>query len=189
MARKTFFRLLYWFRNTPWDSGISPPELYRFLENQPPGRSLDLGCGTGTNVITMAEYGWRAAGVDFVPRAIRIARRKSHQRGLAEKVAFLAGDVLSPNSFQGEYDLILDIGCFHGFSDQEARIYAQNVAKHLAVGGSLLLYAHLREGRDSEHGATEANLKMLEEYLALSWREDGEESSRPAAWLEFVKAA
>ena len=187
MARKAFFTFLYWFRKTPWDTGITPPEVLRFLENKSPGRALDLGCGTGTNVIALAEHGWQATGIDFVPRAIRVARRKARRQGLSGRAAFFVGDALSSDSFQGKFNLILDIGCFHGFSEIDAEICARNITAHLVEGGSLLLYAHLRDGLDSSHGATDSSLIKLGEYLTLGWREDGEESSRPSAWFEFVK--
>jgi len=188
MARKFFFTLQYWFANPPWDTGVTPPEVYQFLEGHPPGRALDLGCGTGTNVITLAENGWQATGIDFVPRAIRKARRKARRKGVEGRTAFQVGDALSPDSFQGEYDLILDIGCFHSFVDEDAETYAMNARDHLVAGGSLLLYAHLRQEPGPGHGASEESLAKLGEYLELAWRQDGEESSRPSAWLEFVKA-
>ena len=47
--------LLWYFRDPPWDTNISPPELLDFINRHPPGRVLDLGCGTGTNVITLAH--------------------------------------------------------------------------------------------------------------------------------------
>lgn len=187
MARKFFFTLQYWLKDPPWDTGVTPPEVVQFLRGNPPGRALDLGCGTGTNVITLAEYGWQATGIDFVPRAIQTARRKARRRGFADQVDFQVGDALSRDSFQGEYNLILDIGCFHSFSDEEAEIYAINVSEHLTEGGSLLLYAHLRQGSGPGHGASEEGLATLGDYLRLSWRQDGEESFRPSAWMEFVK--
>lgn len=187
MAKKLFFTLQYWLKDPPWDTGVTPPEVIQFLRENPPGRALDLGCGTGTNVITLAEYGWRATGIDFVPRAIRAARRKARWRDLADQVDFKVGDALSRDSFQGEYNLILDIGCFHSFSNEEAEMYAINVSEHLVDGGSLLLYAHLRQGSGLGHGASEAGLATLGDYLRLSWRQDGEESFRPSAWMEFVK--
>jgi SAM-dependent methyltransferase len=187
MARKAFFTLRYRLKDPPWDTGITPPELYRFLEENPPGRALDLGCGTGTNVITLGEHGWRATGIDFVPQAIRIARRKTRKKGLVDQVDYYVGDALSRESFRGEYNLILDIGCFHGIADEDVEIYASNVSEHLVEGGSLLLYAHLRRGLDIGHGASEAGLAILGEYLKLAWREDGEEFSHPSAWMEFKK--
>lgn len=189
MARKAFFALQYWLTDPPWDTGITPPEVYRFLEGNLPGRALDLGCGTGTNVITLAEYDWRVSGVDFVPRAIRIARRKIRRKGLGDRADFFVGDALSREIFQGEYNLILDIGCFHNFSDEDAEIYAVNVSESLTEGGSLLLYAHLRQGPGPGHGSSEAGLAKLGEYLNLAWREDGEESSRLSVWLEYLKGA
>ena len=187
MARKAFFALQYWLNDPPWDTGITPPEVYHFLEEHPPGRALDLGCGTGTNLITLAEHSWQAAGIDFVPLAIRIARRKIRRKGLIDRVDVRVGNALSGDSYQGEYNLILDIGCFHGFSDPDTETYARNVSAHLAEGGSLLIYVHLRQGVSPGHGVTEAGLAILGEYLNFVWRKDGEESDRPSAWLEFVR--
>jgi len=188
MARRFFFTLQYWMKDPPWDTGITPPEVYRFLDEHKPGRALDLGCGTGTNVITLAKNGWQASGVDFVPRAIRAARRKARRAGLQDRTDFSIGDALSPGSFRGMYDLILDIGCFHSFSGVDAERYVRNIKAHLSVGGSLLLYAHLRSGPGPGHGASENGLARLGESLMLVRRDDGEENSRPSAWLEFLKA-
>ena len=187
MVRKLFFTLTYWLSIPPWDTGVTPPEVYKFLENNSPGKALDLGCGTGTNVITIAKHGWLAEGVDYVPRAVRIAKRKARKNSLGESVKFRVGDVLSPTVFQGEYDLILDIGCFHSFSGENINRYIGNISSHLRSGGSFLLYVHLDESSETGHGTTEESLKKLGENLKLVKRIDGDESSRPSAWLEFKK--
>ena len=187
MARKIFFALTYWFGIPPWDTGTTPPEVYQFLECNSPGRALDLGCGTGTNVITLAEHGWHAEGIDYVARAVRAARRKANRKGLGDKVHFRIGDVLSPDSYRDFYDLILDIGCFHSFSGVDVDRYIKAVSSHLAPNGSLLLYVHLSENSDSGHGATQSGMDKMGEMLTLVKRVDGEESARPSAWLEFVK--
>lgn len=187
MLGKLFFVLRYWLSDPPWDTGITPPEVMAYLQDHPPGTALDLGCGTGTNVITLAACGWRAVGMDFVPRAVRIARRKAHRAGLEEKASFEVGDVLSPGFQEGEFDLVLDIGCFHIFEGDAIRRYAENVSRILKPGGNLLLYAHLKDVPGPGHGATEAGLDVLGEHLTLLSRRDGQESSRPSAWLEFKK--
>jgi SAM-dependent methyltransferase len=187
MAGKFFFTLAYWFNQLPWNTGITPPEVYAFLEENPPGRALDLGCGTGTNALTMAQRGWQVLGIDFVPRAIQMAKRKNNQAGFAEKTEFLVGDVLDPDLIQGEFDLILDIGCFHSFSGTDINRYKDIVSSRLAPGGSLLLYVHLSQNPGSGHGTKESDLKVLESALSLLWRQDGLESYRPSAWLQFQK--
>ena len=46
--RRLKFNLSY-FGKAPWDSGISPPELYDFIATHPAARAIDIGCGSGTN--------------------------------------------------------------------------------------------------------------------------------------------
>jgi len=55
---------LFYLGDNPWDTGVSPPELKAFLNAAEPGYALDVGCGTGTNLITMAEYGWEVVGLE-----------------------------------------------------------------------------------------------------------------------------
>ena len=70
------FHWRYWRRQTPWDTQVTPPEVMEFIARTPPGKALDLGCGTGTNAIALARHGWRVTGVDFIPKAILAARGK-----------------------------------------------------------------------------------------------------------------
>lgn len=75
--RAEYCRARYWRRQTPWDTQVTPPEVMEFIARTPPGKAVDLGCGTGTNAITLARHGWRVTGVDFVPKAILAARAKA----------------------------------------------------------------------------------------------------------------
>ena len=44
------------------------------LADQPAGRVLDVGCGTGHFVAAMERHGWEAAGIDRNPQAVTFAR-------------------------------------------------------------------------------------------------------------------
>lgn len=187
MLRRLTFDLWYLFSRPPWDTNISPPELLRFIESHPPGRALDLGCGTGTNVITLARAGWHVTGVDFSLRAVALARRKARQAGV--QVELRTADVtcldFSPHSF----DLILDIGCFHSLTPRGQAATARGIQSWLTDGGTFLLYAVLKDAGQTDFGLTEGDLALFAP-LRLVHRADGVnpgQRQRPSAWFEFVK--
>lgn len=187
LLRRLFFRLMY-FRRPPWDTGVSPPELLEFLESRPPGRALDLGCGTGTNVITMAQHGWQVTGMDFVPRAISRARRKAYQAGVHADL--LTGDVTRLERVHGAFDFALDMGCYHSLSRTGRRSYRENLDRRLKPGGEYLLYGFLNTSGDPEDmGIGPPDLSAFSSLFRLVTREDGSEGGRrPSTWLHYQKA-
>jgi ubiquinone/menaquinone biosynthesis C-methylase UbiE len=57
----------------------------------PPARSLDLGCGTGTLAILMAEAGWKPIGLDLSEAMLAQAKQKALDAGQA--VSFVQQDM------------------------------------------------------------------------------------------------
>jgi SAM-dependent methyltransferase len=182
MLRRLFFHLAY-FRNPPWDTGISPPELLAFIQNRPVGRALDLGCGTGTNVITLAQHGWQVTGIDFVGKAIATARRKARQAGI--QADFFTGDVTRLDHLSGPFELILDIGCFHSLAAAGRPLYLAQVSRLLATGGTYMLYAFFKDDPGRGPGITTADLQPIAAHLQLVTRQDGNERGRSSAWFTY----
>lgn len=181
---KLFFYFYYW-GNPPWDTGISPPELLRVIERKPPGKALDMGCGRGTNAITLAKYGWQVVGVDFVGKAISSARRKAQDMGV--NVQFFVDDVTRLRKVEGPFDLILDIGCLHSLSAEGKQAYIRRLPDLLAEEGTFLLYAFFRD-EHHPNGLDKEDLRLLEEQLVLIERQDGtERGRRPSAWFTFCR--
>jgi cyclopropane fatty-acyl-phospholipid synthase-like methyltransferase len=183
MLRRLTFDLWYLFR-PPWDRGISPPELFDFIADHAAGRALDLGCGTGTNVITLVQHGWQVTGVDFAARAVRKARRKLRQAGLQADVRL--GDVTRLEGISGPFDLALDMGCYHGIPEHGA--YLAQLKRVLAPGGYWLLYAVLRpHGEPAPMGLMPSDLETITSSgLELVSRTDGyNRGTRPSAWLTY----
>lgn len=181
------FNRLY-FGRPPWDSGISPPELMAHIASHSPGRALDLGCGTGTNAITLAQHGWQVIGVDFALKAIATAKRKAKAAGL--HIDFRVDDVSRLNGIAGQFDLILDIGCFHGLSEEGRRHYALRIQQLLAANGVFMLYAMIRQDQRQDTGITDADLALFQPELAILKREDGVNAvrgGRPSAWLTWQR--
>jgi len=186
MFRRLHFQYLY-FRQPPWDTGVSPPELLEFIKNNKPGRALDLGCGTGTNVITLANAGWKVVGVDFAPRAIKLAKQKIKQAGVHAELVI--GDVTNLREISGHFDLALDLGCFHGISREGREKYLDQLDRLLAANGFWLLYAFLAPGTPrSGHGLDEAEIALLSARFLLVSRRDGfDKRERQSAWFLFQK--
>lgn len=143
------FTLSYLRGITPWDTGVTPPELVRVVEGTgpehlPPGRALDLGCGTGTNALYLAAHDWDATGIDFAAPAIASANTKRASMGtLPGSTRFLRGDVthLEALNLGGPFDLLLDLGCFHSLPAAAWPAYVRGVAPLAIPGARLLLYA------------------------------------------------
>ncbi len=183
LRRRLEFHLWYLRETPPWDTGITPPEVVQFISSHPPGRAIDLGCGTGTNAITLAQHGWQVTGVDFAWSAIRSARRKAKKAGA--KVDFRVDSVIALRGIQGPFDLALDIGCFHNLPLESRPIYLDNIRRLLSPAGTYLLYVHFKVDPTAQgHGVVEADFDLIAGYLQLISRQDGmERGIMPSAWL------
>ena len=175
--------------NPRWDTGVSPPELMNFLASNPAGRALDIGCGTGTNLVSMAEVGWEVTGVDMIPIAVWKARSKLRQANLAGRVIW--GNVSQSLKLQGRYDFILDMGCYHSLSYPDREKYRKNIKLWIKPNGVFLIYAHLPTDPKSIHGFRQVDLQAFQTFLQLEWRTQNPERGsddgvhRPSAWMQF----
>lgn len=153
-----------------------------------PARAIDIGCGSGTNVITLARAGWQVTGVDFAPRAIQIARRKVKNAGVPARL--LVQDATRLQGVNGPFELALDLGCFHGIPQDRQSKYLDQLERLLASGGFWLMYGFLKT--DGDHGQTglaETDLDRISSRLTLLSRRDGMDNgrSRPSAWFLYQK--
>jgi SAM-dependent methyltransferase len=144
MLRRLSYTLSYWLGTPRWDTSQVVPELIAYIEGEKPepGRAIDLGCGTGTNAVYLAEHGWEVVGVDFVGSAIRKARRRARRTGVEGKTRFVVTSVTRLDRLKGPpFDLALDVGCLHSLTPDDQRDYADGLARRLRPGATFLLYA------------------------------------------------
>jgi len=181
---------LFYLRKPPWDTGVTPPEVTRLIEVEKiaPGRALDLGCGTGTNAIYLAQHGFEVVGIDYVPRAIAQARPKARQAGV--DVTFYVGDV-TDISFLGDvrFDLVLDIGCFHSVAEAGRPGYVHGLAEHTRPGARYLLYAFQpRRFLFRRMGLTHAEVEALfSRWFNLRRIEEGTDPTRGGSAWYFLE--
>jgi SAM-dependent methyltransferase len=137
----------------PWDTGQPEPVLVEFVTSGRvrPGPTLEIGAGTGTNAIWMAERGFDVLGVDVSPLAVERAHAKMEGRAL--RCRFATSDFLAAAPPGGPFQFVFDRGCFHVFDEpDERRRFAAQVAAALAPGGLWLSLVGSTEGLPREIG-------------------------------------
>ncbi len=99
--------------------------------------SLDLGCGTGTEAIYLAEQGFESHGIDISAAGLALAYDKMRRLGVA--VEFRRGNVLELPYPKGKFGFVNDRGCFHHIETRDRPQYAREVARVMRRGGVFLL--------------------------------------------------
>ena len=135
--------------NLPWDTGRPSSELQRILARIPiqPCRALELGCGTGTNSVWLAQQGFDVTGIDLAPLAVERAEERARAAGVTAH--FVVGDVLHLPDLGGLFAFFFDRGCYHAVRRDAPDQYAPAVARQLVSGGrGLLLAGNAREPHD-----------------------------------------
>lgn len=120
----------------PWDSGEVDVHLGRVLARHgiEPGKALEIGCGTGTNTIWLAQQGFTMTGQDIAQNAIARAKAKVAAAGV--KCRLFVGDVLVDEVPGTPYRFVYDRGVFHVFDAAEERSrFAARVAELLNPHG------------------------------------------------------
>ena len=98
----------------------------------PPGRALDLACGTGRNAHRLAELGFAVDAVDISPEALAIGR----SRNPAAAVRWIELDLDSGFVPDSDYDVIVNIRFVN-------LPLLQSLLASLRPNGALLVEQHL----------------------------------------------
>jgi ubiquinone/menaquinone biosynthesis C-methylase UbiE len=108
---------------------------------QPSDGVLEIGCGTGTLALMMAQRGATVVGVDASPRMLAEARRKADEAGLIEAIEFYDLDVseLIDHFPPASFDVIVSTLAFSEFTPEVQRYALTEACQLLRPGGRLLI--------------------------------------------------
>lgn len=112
-----------------------------------PKIAIDFGCGTGRNLIPLAERGWRTIGVDLSLSMLREFQKKAISRGLLDSMHFVLANMASTVFFQSEFaDAVLcmysSIGMVQGRKNRRA--FLESVSRILRPQGLFFIHVHNR---------------------------------------------
>ena len=180
----------------PWDIGRPQPAIVHLAEEGLiAGDVIDLGCGTGENALYLASRGLTVVGVDAAPTAIARAREKARLRGAS--ATFLVADALALETLGRTFDVAIDCGLFHTFSDGDRVRFEQSLRHVLKLGARyvLLCFSEHQPGESGPRRVTQAEIRAT---FSTGWTVDSIVGERfdarlpgdgAEAWLALVTRA
>lgn len=104
----------------------------KLLKEQGVGTILDMTCGTGSQVLYLAQHGYKITGSDLSPALIDLAREKSKKMDL--NIPFMVGDMRSIHV--GTFDAVITIFSAIGHVNKaDFEITLQNIRLNLNNDG------------------------------------------------------
>lgn len=111
----------------------------------PVQRVLDLGCGTGNDVLRVAKAGYEVVGIDLSEEAIKLANKKASD---ISNVVFQVADISQRLDFPSDhFDAVMSNVAFHRFSDSVTRSLIEEVKRVLKARGFFFFHVNSTEDR------------------------------------------
>ncbi len=150
--------------NIPWDTGRVDEHLMRVVQSHPiaPCRVLEVGCGTGTNAVWLAQQGFEVVATDLASGAVELARQRVRDAGVTVRIIHAPFPPESDDTTEPPFDFIFDRGFFHNLEqDAERAAFAQAMAAHLTAEGLWLSIVGSTDGPPREHGPPRRSARQV----------------------------
>jgi ubiquinone/menaquinone biosynthesis C-methylase UbiE len=153
----------------PWERGKPREALVVLIDRGliEKGKALDPCCGAGTNSLFLAQKGFDVTAMDISPRALRYAKEKAAAAGVSS-IRFLAGNFMELPFGEGQFDFVLDSGCFHHVRVGDRDAYIKGIRRVLKRGGLYLLICFSDEnGPGWNHFTREDLVRLFSPHLDM----------------------
>ena len=138
---KWFYELIYSRFRAPWDIGPRR-ELVEAVESGriQPCKAIDLGCGTASNAIFLAQHGFDVTGTDYSSAAIALCRKRGADAGVM--VNWIEDDLTELRHVHGQFDFLVDWGVYDDLNKPDRQAYLSNVLPLTHAHSRFLIYVH-----------------------------------------------
>ncbi len=140
--KRSVYDLMYRFW-APWDAVGVRPDLIDLLASgrldaKAYPRTLDLGCGTGANVVHLAGQGFDATGVDF--SQVALAKARTRAAGAGVDCTFIEANLTADLSGLGTFDFLTDFGSIDDLQGADRTAAAANATMLARPGAMFLMF-------------------------------------------------
>jgi SAM-dependent methyltransferase len=138
---KLFYELLYRYFRAPWDLGARK-ELVELVDSGriKPCRAIDLGSGTASNAIFLAQHGFDVTGTDYSPAAIALCKQRGTDANVT--VNWIEDDLTNLQHMRGAFDFLVDWGVYDDLTQPDRQAYLRNVLPLTHAHSRFLIYVH-----------------------------------------------
>lgn len=139
---------------------LSKRELLAFVDPQPADTILDVGCGSGINVLLLHGSVKRVIGMDSATGALDRCQRRIETYKI-ENVELIHGDATHLPSPDNAVDKVLCMSVFQYLDDAEVRTALKEFSRVLKSGGMLILHVKNKSSLYLSTLCAAKKLKML----------------------------
>jgi SAM-dependent methyltransferase len=127
---------------------------------------LDLGCGTGNDVLRLTPHGYTVVGLDHSREAVQQAATKA-----ASRAAFLVADMAAPLPLADAcFDAVMSNVAMHFFDDARTRAL---FARHAVLCGPRVCFCSMSMPWKTGHSGLNANHPCAKSRPITFWRQMG----------------
>ena len=159
-----------------------------------PCKTLEVGCGIGTDAIWLAEQGFEITAIDVSPLAIEMAKENAGKSGVTSQ--FMVKDFLNDRLENVPFDFVFDRGYFHSFkTNLRRKKIAKKIADYLSDEGMWLSLIGSCDSPPRETGPPMRSAKNIvnavEPYFEIQFMRTsifGNDQKKPAKiWVCLMK--
>lgn len=162
MNTKKRFKKHYKSGYMPWVHQEVDYNLVDIAEQWPidPCKTLEVGCGTGTDARWLSENGFDVTACDSSEIAIGLAKEQAEKSGLS--CNFLVLDFMKDKIKNTPFDLVFDRGFFHSFDKARSRKkFVKKVAENLSDDGLWLTLVGSKDRPKTKTGPPRRSAKDI----------------------------
>ncbi len=139
---KAFQRLYHSGTDLDWGNQWTDPFI-EILRSNSIKSVIDLGCGTGNDIVRLAQAGFQITGLDYSVEALKQASRKA-----PTQTCFVLADMAQPLPFaHSSFDAVMSNVAVHMFPDSITRAVFHDIWRIVRPNGLFVFHLNALEDR------------------------------------------